>query len=53
MEDNAIISQQATEWAKKHLCKDFVFRKYQLEAIVSIIMRVLEKVKTQVMNAPT
>lgn len=53
MEDNAIISQQATEWAKKHLNKDFVFRKYQLEAIASIVMRVLEKVKTQVMNAPT
>lgn len=47
------ISSQATEWAKKNLDPNFTFRKYQLESITIIIERVLNNVKTQVMNAPT
>ena len=48
-----LLSNQATEWARKYLDPNFEFRKYQLEAIVMIVSRVLENVKTQVMNAPT
>ena len=48
-----LLSNQATEWARKNLDPNFEFRKYQLEAIVMIVSRVLENVKTQVMNAPT
>ena len=48
-----LLSTQATEWARKNLDPNFEFRKYQLEAIVMIVSRVLENVKTQVMNAPT
>ena len=53
MADRNTIMQQATDWAKKHLDPNFEFRKYQIESIVMIIERVLDNVKTQVMNAPT
>lgn len=52
MNREEIITQCET-WAKSHLDENFTFRKYQLESIVCIIERVLDKVKTQVMNAPT
>jgi len=47
------IIEQCETWAKANLDPDFEFRKYQLESIVCIIERVIGKVKTQVMNAPT
>lgn len=53
MADRNTLIQQATDWAKKHLDPNFEFRKYQIESIVMIIERVLDNVKTQVMNAPT
>ena len=51
--DKETLIKQATEWAQKYLDPNFEFRKYQLESIVLIITRVLDEVKTQVMNAPT
>lgn len=51
--DKETLIKQATEWAQKYLDSNFEFRKYQLESIVLIITRVLDEVKTQVMNAPT
>lgn len=44
---------QCQEWATTNLDENFVFRKYQQEAIVSIIAHVLGDCKVQVMNAPT
>ena len=44
--DKELLSTQATEWARKYLDLNFEFRKYQLEAIVMIVSRVLENVKT-------
>lgn len=47
------IKQQCESWAKTYLDPNFEFRKYQQEAIVNIIINVLDGTKTQVMNAPT
>lgn len=47
------IKQQCQDWANTFLDPNFEFRKYQLEAIVHIVMNVLNKTKIQAMNAPT
>ncbi len=47
------IIKQCQTWAVENLGKDFVFRKYQLEATVAVVNNVINNTKAQAINAPT
>ena len=51
--DEEKIKNQAEEWAKRNIGSDFKFRKFQLEAICTVVKNALYNTKIQVVEAPT